>query len=126
MPEKSNAQKMFLKHGLSVFFHRPPPDLSDLLGPAPGFVLVSDSTTPVDFILAFIENRAGLEAALPALKQRLNPGGLLWVAYHKGTSKIETDIHRDSINTYAATLGLQGVAVISINNDWSALRLKAA
>jgi len=46
------------------------------------------------------------------------------VAYHKGTSQIKTDINRDSINAYASTLGFQGVAMISINEDWSALRLK--
>jgi hypothetical protein len=37
---------------------------------------------------------------------------------------VKTDIHRDTINAYAQTLGLQGVAMISINDDWSALRLK--
>jgi hypothetical protein len=33
-------------------------------------------------------------------------------------------IHRDSINAYAQTLGLVGVAMISIDDNWSALRLK--
>jgi hypothetical protein len=49
---------------------------------------------------------------------------LLWIAYHKGTSKVKTDIHRDSINAYALTLGMVGVAMIAINDDWAALRLK--
>jgi hypothetical protein len=37
---------------------------------------------------------------------------------------VKTDINRDTINAYAASLGLQGVAMISIDDDWSALRLK--
>jgi hypothetical protein len=37
---------------------------------------------------------------------------------------VKTDIHRDTINAYAKTLGLEGVAMISIDDDWSALRLK--
>jgi hypothetical protein len=49
---------------------------------------------------------------------------MLWVTYHKGTSKVKTDINRDTINAYASTLGMQGVAIISIDDDWSALRLK--
>jgi hypothetical protein len=49
---------------------------------------------------------------------------MLWVTYHKGTSKVKTDIHRDMINAYAHSIGLEGVAMISIDEDWSALRLK--
>lgn len=51
---------------------------------------------------------------------------MIWVIYHKGTSRIKTDINRDSINAYAQSIGLQGVAMVSINDDWAALRLKAA
>ena len=59
------------------------------------------------------------------LKKTLAPGGALWVTYHKGTSKIKTDINRDSINAYAGTLGMQAVAIISVDDDWAALRLKS-
>ena len=45
--------------------------------------------------------------------------------YHTGTSKVKTDIHRDTINAYAHTPGLTGVFMISIDEDWSALRVKA-
>jgi hypothetical protein len=62
---------------------------------------------------------------LGKLKSLLTPGGMLWVTYYKGTAKTKTDINRDSINAYAQTIGLQGVAMISIDDDWSALRLKA-
>ena len=46
------------------------------------------------------------------------------MTYHKGTSRVKTDINRDTINAYAHSLGLEGVAMISIDEDWSALRLK--
>jgi hypothetical protein len=48
----------------------------------------------------------------------------MWVTYHKGTSKVKTDINRDTINAYVHSIGLEGVAMISIDEDWSALRLK--
>jgi hypothetical protein len=50
--------------------------------------------------------------------------GLLWVTYHKGTSKQKSDINRDSIAAYALTIGLQAVAMIPVDDDLSALRLK--
>ncbi len=34
------------------------------------------------------------------------------------------NINRDSIAEYALSLGLEGVAIISVDDDWSALRLK--
>jgi len=37
---------------------------------------------------------------------------------------VKNDINRDTINTYAHTIRLEGVAMISIDEDWSALRLK--
>ena len=35
-----------------------------------------------------------------------------------------SDINRDNIAAYASTLGLQAVAMISVDEDLSALRLK--
>lgn len=125
MSEKTVAQKLLIKEGYTVLLVNPPADLSALLGGLPAGVNTSPPAgVAVDFILAFIANRAELEAALPALKPRMKPGGLLWVAYHKGTSKVKTDINRDSIYAYGLTIGLTGVAMVAINEDWAALRMK--
>jgi hypothetical protein len=51
---------------------------------------------------------------------------MIWVTYPKGTSKIKSDINRDSIWKYAQTIGLEAVAIFSVDGDWSALRPKAA
>lgn len=127
MAEKTVAQKLFLKEGYTTLFINPPENLNHLLGGLPaGIKVQQQGESAADWILAFIANRQELEAHLPALKAHLKPGGLLWIAYHKGTSKIKTDIHRDSINAYAATLGLVGVAMVAIDDDWAALRLKWA
>jgi hypothetical protein len=62
---------------------------------------------------------------LPTLKKSLKPGGLFWVTYPKGTSRIPVDINRDIIAVYARTIWMVGIAMISIDATWSALRLKA-
>lgn len=96
-----------------------------MIGELPGGVSVlHEAHTPVEAIQVFISNRADLEAQLHHLKRLLASKGILWVTYHKDTSKVKTDVNRDSIAAYARTLGLQGVAMISIDDDWSALRLK--
>jgi len=125
MPEKSVAQKLLIKPGKTVYFANPPQGYGQLLGPLPeGVTVLLELTGPVDFIQVFVANRKELEEQLGRLKASLKPDGALWVTYHKGTSKIKTDIHRDSINAYAKTLGMEGVAMISLDDDWSALRLK--
>jgi len=125
MPEKSIAQKMFIKPDSKLLLVSPPDGYLAQLGELPqGTILLDDASSPVGIIQVFVSNRAELEQQLPRLKELMAPEGMLWVTYYKGTSKVKTDIHRDTINTYAHSIGLQGVAIISIDEDWSALRMK--
>jgi hypothetical protein len=126
MSDKSIAQKLMLKEGRKVLIVNAPKGYAATLGALPLGVAVSNKPAgPADVIQVFVANRKELEAQLGKLKSLLTPGGMLWVTYYKGTAKTKTDINRDSINAYAQTMGLQGVAMISIDDDWSALRLKA-
>ncbi|WP_230537272.1 DUF3052 family protein [Janthinobacterium sp. EB271-G4-3-2] len=77
-----------------------------------------------DWILLFARSRAELERFLPVAQARLTQGGALWVAYRKGGVKAGSDIHRDDIRLYAQESGLDSVAMVAIDADWSALRLK--
>jgi hypothetical protein len=125
MSEKSIAQKLTIKPGSKFLLVNPPSGYIMQLGEMPqGVDLLHDSVSQVDAIQVFVANRVELEAQLPRLGRLLSSKGMLWVTYHKGTSKVKTDINRDTINTYAQSLGLQGVAIISIDEDWAALRLK--
>lgn len=128
--EKSAAEKLMIKSGRRVRFANPPANLIALLGALPEGAVVIDQTAEAgdvaqtDVMVLFANNSTDLTTLLPGLRTAIAPGGIIWVAYHKGTSTVKTDINRDSINAYAHTIGLQGVAMISIDDDWSALRLK--
>lgn len=125
MAEKTLVQKLLIKPGKSVRFVNAPRGYDALLGPLPEkTVRVGHPTEKVDFIQAFIENREELEETLPSLIDTLKPNGILWVTFHKTTARFRTDINRDSINAYAKTIGLQGVAIVAVDENWSALRLK--
>lgn len=123
MSSKSVGEKLYLRKGKQVLFFNEPDDLEQLLGGIPEGVIVKKNGK-ADIILAFIENAAQLEKHLAGLKRSLNSNGALWIAYHKGTSSVKTDINRDSIITFASKHQLKGVAMISINKNRSALRLK--
>lgn len=125
MSDKAIAQKLFIKPGNKFLLINPPAGCLAQLGQLPeGTIILNDSSCLVEVIQVFVLNRSELEARLTRLKGLLAPKGMLWVTYHKGTSKVKTNINRDTINAYAGSLGLQGVAMISIDDDWLALRLK--
>ena len=126
MSDKTVMERLTIKEGDTVRFVNVPPGYEAVLGPLPpGAVVYKGGSRPADVILVFVASRQELEEQLPRLKEALADKGKLWVAYHKGTSSVKTDINRDTMRAYAQTLGLEAVAIISIDEDWSALRLKA-
>jgi len=129
MSDKSVAQKLLMKPGQKVLFVNQPKGYRGTLGEIPKGVTVlkeaaGDTAGPVDLIQVFVASRKELEEQLPRVEGLLAPKGLLWVTYPKGTSKRKCDINRDSIAAYARTIGLQAVAMIAVDEDLSALRLK--
>lgn len=125
LSDKTVAQKLFIKENYRVLFINTPKDYESTLGDLPPNVTVLiEPEKPINLIQFFIMSRKELVAELGKLKSLLSSKGLLWVTYPKGTSKIKADINRDSINEYARSIGLKGVAMISIDDTWSALRLK--
>ena len=130
MPEKSVIEKLTLKRGQTFLLLNAPEGYRRSLGTLPeGVKLVSAGPVGgarIDMIQIFIGSREELESRVAPLKERLSPRGIIWVTYPKGTSKIKGEINRDSIRDYAATVGLEAVAIFSIDDHWSALRLKVA
>jgi hypothetical protein len=55
---------------------------------------------------------------------RLGEKGSLWIAYLKQSAPKATDLNKEVIYDYAKARGVTGVALISMDADWSAVRLK--
>ena len=125
MSDRTVAQKLQIKPGQRVLFVNAPSGYQKLVGALPAAaVVLKDVARPIDTIQVFVQDRQELAAELGRLKSLLSPKGALWVTYRKGTSKIKTDVNRDTIRAYAQTLGLEGVSIFAVDEDWSALRLK--
>lgn len=73
-------------------------------------VLINDKKEYLDFLNNQLEN--------------IVPDSVLWFAYPKGTSKVKTDINRDSIRVLAEDFNITTVTAISIDDTWSALRFR--
>ena len=127
MSEKTVVQKLLIKEGYRVLIVNAPEGYVASLGDLPAGVAVAtnlDGPGPFDLIQAFVSSQAAFEAQLSELKAALKPKGLLWITYPKGTAKIKSDIMRDTIWRYAKTVGLDGIAMVAVDDTWSAMRLK--
>jgi len=125
MSDKSVAQKLQVKEGHKLLLVNPPPGYRETLlkGLSKNVVFLKDAKIPADIIQVFVASQKELEEQLFKLKPRLDPKGIFWVTYPKGTGKIKADINRDTIRERALPHGLEAVAIFSVDEDWSALRL---
>lgn len=122
MGDKTIADKMYLKTAKSLAV------LNGGVHPAmvaqlPQDMLVEDEAR-ADVVLIFALNQKELDRWWPVGLERLGDKGSLWVAFLKQSAPKATDINRDSIFEYARERGVTGVALISMDADWSAVRLK--
>ena len=113
---------MYLKtvRSMAVFNGAVHPGIVDRL-PAS---LLGEGEDPADVVLLFALNQAELDKFMPDALKRLGDKGSLWIAFLKQSAPKATDINRDSISAWAAGHGVTVVALISLDADWSALRLK--
>ena len=121
MSDKTIADKMFLKNAKSMLVINGKAHPA-LVAQLPAEMIKEDG--PVDVVLLLALNQKELEEFLPQALARLNDKGSLWIGYLKQTASKATDIHRDTIDAYAQQHGATAVAMISVDLDWSALRLK--
>ena len=122
MSEKTVADKMFLKNAksIAVLNGAAHPSVVSQLPAA----LIDNGSGPADVVLMFALNQKELEHYLPLAQERLGEKASLWIGYLKQTASKATDINRDTINAHAKESGTTAVAIISLDGDWSALRLK--
>ena len=114
-----------IRDNYRVLLVNPSEGYRSILGKLPqGVTVLNQGAKGVDLIQVFVTSRSELENQLAKLKSILNEKGLLWVTYPKGTSRTKVDVNRDVIREYAQSIGLQAIAIVSIDDTWSALRLK--
>ncbi|GAB3933112.1 hypothetical protein [Larkinella terrae] len=89
-----------------------------------GFKTAFDETARSANTLVFVTNNQEYLDFLNHHLKTVEPDSVLWFAYPKGTSKVKTDINRDSLRLTGETFGITTVTAISIDDTWSALRFR--
>ena len=78
-----------------------------------------------EFALFFVKSCNDILKYAEKAAAKVPGDGLLWFAYPKKTSKnYKTDISRDNGWQPLGDLGFEGVRMVAIDDDWSALRFR--
>ena len=70
------------------------------------------------------KNDTELARLLPTATKATKYDGLLWVSYPKKSSKVDTDLSRDTLWEPPGETGLRPVTQVSIDKTWSAMRFR--
>lgn len=125
MAESKLSKKMKLKEGqTAVILNAPTGYLQEMRPLFDGVKMSTKGDTPVDWIQIFVHNKAELEEVLPQTLKLFKPDTVLWIAYPKKTSKIQTDLTRDTGWAFLQDKNLRWLTLVSINEVWSAFAMR--
>jgi hypothetical protein len=127
MAESGLLKKLLLKPNQKIAILNPPSGyLSSLETMPEGIEIATRSQSGLDFVHLFVKDAAELQKLAPNAMRRLKPDGIFWISYPKQISKVKTDLNRDILWKLMEKHGLAGVAMVSIDTVWSAMRFRPA
>ena len=125
MAETSLVKKLLIKPGNKVLVMNAPDDY--VLGALPeGADVKTSGQGPFDVVQCFVRSKAEVDSLASKAIKAVKTGGMLWFVYPKKTSKIKTDIHRDVGWDAVQSAGWEGIALVSVDDTWSAMRYRPA
>jgi hypothetical protein len=122
VPEKSVAQKARVKPDTTIAVVNRVPGVVESLGLPRDVAFVKPAQAQLVFL--FARTQAELEKKMPAAAAALGTGAALWVFFRKGSKDAGLDMNRDSVWAVAETLGLRPLGIVSVDDAWSAFRLR--
>ena len=116
-------KKLGLKENARIAFRGTPASFSRTLGRLPaGATVVAHGRGRFDLVVLFSRRRDQLKPEFARWAARLNPAGMLWVAWPKKAAKLETDLAFDSVQRIGLQAGLVDNKICAIDETWSGLR----
>ena len=120
----SLAQKLQIKSGTLIVLNAPKGYAEQLANELKDLTVSIRATGAAEAVLLFVNSLAEAERLTPKAGKLVKPGGMLWIAYAKGSSKVKTDVNRDKLWVAAEPIGWQPVRQIALDEVWSAMRFK--
>jgi hypothetical protein len=113
--------KLGIKPGARLQLVSEPEDFAGLLGPLPDGSRVAVRGV-LDFAMLFVKSQSDMRKRFARLRDRLESNGMLWVAWPKKTSGVETDLTEGIVREFGLESGLVDVKVCAVDDTWSGLK----
>ena len=120
----SLAQKLQIKSGKLIVMNAPKGYAEQLAKELKDLTVSTRAAGRAEAVLLFVNSLAEVDTFTPRAGRLVKPGGMLWIAYAKGSSKVKTDVNRDRLWAAAQPIGWQPVRQIALDEVWSAMRFK--
>jgi hypothetical protein len=118
------VRKLGYRAGMRVHHAGAPDGFADAVGTLPeGVTVLTRAAADLDLAMLFVTQRRDLARGLARLQPKLQPAGMIWVAWPKRASKVPTDVTEDVVRDVALPRGLVDVKVCAIDEVWSGLKL---
>ncbi len=118
------ARKLKLRAGARAAVVDADEGYIERLDPPPGTTIRTDLEGPFDWIQVFVKSSAELTVVAPRIKAAIDPNGLVWISYPKGSSKMQTDLTRDKGWGPLEGADLMWLSLVSVDDTWSAFGLR--
>ncbi len=122
----SVINKLKIEKHEKVLILNSPSEFLDLLKESTSCEVETELAGKYSYIQIFITSQAEILEKSEKLAEAIEGDGFLWICYPKGTSKKykKVDCNRDTLRECMSQFGFEGVSLISIDDDWSAMRLR--
>ena len=116
------VKKLGIKSGFNIALVSAPRDFARDLDLPTEVTINSRSHKPIDFALLFAKSEKALTIGFSRYALRLNPAGMLWVAWPKKSSGVVTDLSETNVRTIGLAAGLVDIKICAIDDVWSGLK----
>lgn len=120
---KPLVAKLDIRPGYRILLRGAPAGFAALLAPLPPEVeFVTARAGALNCAMLFTTSARDLEREFSPLAAKVEPAGLLWVAWPKRASKVETDLTESVVRRIGLAAGLVDVKVCAVTELWSGLK----
>lgn len=117
------VKKLGIKEGSRVALVNAPENFQAELADLPDDVtFLKPASKSLDLILFFVLSERILARDFAKLAARLTSNGMIWIAWPKKSSGVETDLGFERVQRIGLDAGLVDVKICAINDTWSGLK----
>ena len=124
IPDNQLLKKMRLQPGQKILLLNASPHWQTFFAQNHTVSLIAEESA--DLILFFAPDKATLEKMMQVVKNVISPEEIVWAAYPKGSSKMQTDLTRDKGWESVSPDEWQFLNLISLDDKWSAFSFRLA